>query len=106
MEPLATELAGVGPGVRVNKEVRGQSGGPLERLAAHLALKAFFLKQAKTFKVVSILVVNELQWDKTEPSKQSFFFFLINFLFMLSPVSWLVHCHEVFKPLIFFCQNQ
>lgn len=44
VEPLATELAGVGPGVRVDEEVRGQSGGALERLAAHFALKAFFLK--------------------------------------------------------------
>lgn len=59
VEPLATELAGVGPGVRVNEEVRGQSRGPLERLAAHLAFKAFFLKQGKTFIVVSILMVDQ-----------------------------------------------
>lgn len=58
VEPLATELAGVGPGVRVDEEVRGQSGGALERLAAHLALKAFFLKHGRTFEVVSILALN------------------------------------------------
>ena len=38
MESLATVLAGVGPRVRVDEQVGGQRGGPLEALAALLAL--------------------------------------------------------------------
>ena len=37
VEPLATVLAGVGPRVRVDEEVRRQGGAPLEGLAALLA---------------------------------------------------------------------
>lgn len=45
VEPFAAVLAGVGPGVRVDEEVRGQSGGALKRFATHLALEAFFLSK-------------------------------------------------------------
>lgn len=43
VEPLAAELAGVGPGVGVDEQVRGQSGRPLEAFAADLAVEASFL---------------------------------------------------------------
>lgn len=43
VEPLAAELAGVRPGVRVDQEVRGQGGGALERLTAHFTLEASLL---------------------------------------------------------------
>lgn len=39
MEALAAVLAGVGPRVRVDKQVRGQRAGALEALAALLALR-------------------------------------------------------------------
>ncbi|GFR07928.1 hypothetical protein TNCT_592591 [Trichonephila clavata] len=39
VEPLATVLARVGPGVRVYEQVRGQGGGPFEGLSALLALE-------------------------------------------------------------------
>ena len=39
MESLAAVLARVGPRVRVDEEVRGERGAPLERLAALLARK-------------------------------------------------------------------
>jgi len=45
VEPLAAVLAGVGPRVRVDEQVGGQRGRPLERLPAHFALEAFLLKQ-------------------------------------------------------------
>ena len=38
VEALATELARVGPRVRVDEQVRGQSGRPLEGFPALLAL--------------------------------------------------------------------
>ena len=47
VEPLAAVLAGVRPGVRVDKKMRGQGGGAFERLATHLALEAFFLIEDK-----------------------------------------------------------
>lgn len=43
VEPLAAELAGVGPGVGVDEQVRGQGGRPLEAFAADLAVEASFL---------------------------------------------------------------
>lgn len=43
MEPLPTVLAGVGPGVGVDEEVRGQGGRALEHFTAHLAAKATLL---------------------------------------------------------------
>lgn len=43
VEALAAELAGVGPRVRVDEQVGGQSGRTLEGFAAHLALEAALL---------------------------------------------------------------
>lgn len=40
VEPFATVLAGVRPGVGVDEQVCGQGGGALERLPAHLTLEA------------------------------------------------------------------
>lgn len=51
MEPLAAVLAGVGPRVRVDEQVRGESGGALEGLATHLALEAFLLIIDKCMKM-------------------------------------------------------
>lgn len=60
VEPLAAVLAGVRPRVRVDEEVRGQSGGALERFAAHLALKAFFLiKDKHTFFKKCYTIISE-----------------------------------------------
>lgn len=42
MESLATVLARVGPRVRMNEEVRGQRGAPLERFSALFTAKGFF----------------------------------------------------------------
>jgi len=42
VEPFAAVLARVGSGVRVDQQVRGQSGRPLERLPALFALEDFF----------------------------------------------------------------
>lgn len=53
VEPLAAVLAGIRPCVGVDEEVRGQSGGALERFAAHLTLKAFFLIKDKHIKTIS-----------------------------------------------------
>ena len=39
MEPFAAVLAGVGPGVRMDQQVGGQCGTPLESLATLLAGK-------------------------------------------------------------------
>ena len=39
MEALAAEVAGVGPGVRVDEQVGGQGAAPLKRLPALRALK-------------------------------------------------------------------
>lgn len=47
MEPLATVLTGVGPGVRVNEQVCGQRGRPLEALATDLTVKASFLQRRR-----------------------------------------------------------
>lgn len=44
MEPLATVLAGVGPGVRVDEQVGGQGGGALEYLPTHLTAIATLLE--------------------------------------------------------------
>ena len=41
MEALAAELARIGPRVRVDEQVRGQSGRPLEGFPALLAFKNF-----------------------------------------------------------------
>lgn len=43
VEPLAAELAWVGPGVGVDEQVRGQRGRPLEAFATDLAVEAPFL---------------------------------------------------------------
>lgn len=43
VETLAAELAGVGPRVRVDEQVRGQGGRALEGFAAHPALEAALL---------------------------------------------------------------
>lgn len=53
VEPLAAVLAGVRPRVRVDEQVRGESGGALEGFAAHLALEAFFLIKDKSTKSVT-----------------------------------------------------
>lgn len=45
VEALATELAGVGPGVRVDEQVGGQRGRALEGFATHPALKAALLPE-------------------------------------------------------------
>ena len=45
VEALAAELAGVGPRVRVDEQVRGQGGRALEGLAAHPALEAALLPE-------------------------------------------------------------
>lgn len=47
VESLATVLTGVGPGVRVNEQVCGQRGRPLEALAADLTVKASFLQRGQ-----------------------------------------------------------
>ena len=44
VEPLAAVLAGVGPRVRVDQEVRGQGRRPLETFTADFAVKASLLK--------------------------------------------------------------
>ena len=41
VEPLATEVAGVGPGVAVDQQVGGQGAASLERLPALRTLKIF-----------------------------------------------------------------
>lgn len=41
VEPFATVLARVRPGVRVDQEVRGQRRAPLERFPALLAIESF-----------------------------------------------------------------
>lgn len=43
MEPLAAVLAGVGPGVRVDQEMRRQSRRAFEHLSTHIAAKATLL---------------------------------------------------------------
>lgn len=45
MEPLAAILTGVGPGVRVDEEMRGEGGRAFECLPTHLALKTSFLRE-------------------------------------------------------------
>lgn len=44
VEPFAAVLTRVRPRVRVDEQVRGESGGALECFATHLAFKAFFLR--------------------------------------------------------------
>lgn len=45
VEPLPTVLARIGPGVRVDEQVGGQSRRPLKTLAANLTIKAAFLQR-------------------------------------------------------------
>lgn len=40
MEPLSTILAGVGPGVRMDEEVSGKGGAPLETFATLITLES------------------------------------------------------------------
>lgn len=47
VESLATVLTGVGSGVRVNEQVCGQRGRPLEALATDLTVKASFLQRGQ-----------------------------------------------------------
>lgn len=44
MKPLAAVLAGIGPGVRVDQQMGGQSGRSLEALAALFAFEASFCR--------------------------------------------------------------
>ena len=44
VEALPTVLAGVGPDVGVDEQMRGQSGGTLEDLSAHCTTKGFPLQ--------------------------------------------------------------
>lgn len=69
VEPLAAVLAGVRPRVRVDEQVRGQSGGALEGFPAHLALKAFFLVKEES-KSVTQLSTNkkDVRKDNFSPS--------------------------------------
>lgn len=48
VEALAAELAGVGPRVRVDEQVRGQGGRAFEGFAAHPALEAALLPEETT----------------------------------------------------------
>lgn len=61
VEPLAAVLAGVGPRVRVDEQVRGESGGALEGLATHLALEAFLLIRDKCMTMCYTVVDKRLE---------------------------------------------
>lgn len=54
VEALPAVLAGVGPGVRVDQQVRGQRARPLEAFAALLTLQKNIPRQTKLYKYAYI----------------------------------------------------
>ena len=59
VEPLATEVAGVRPGVAVDQQVGREGAAPLERLPALRTLKIFqnirkYFEYSRTFQIYDI----------------------------------------------------